>query len=116
MRWKIILYSNLEYVSQDLLESSSKLEKYCEIVPTNGVEETIENFLYMQSEIVIVCSDVSSQDLKKLKKVLHHINNDLVIIENFEFGKYNVQEEIKRAIRLYNTSNSDLFSTKFSHN
>ncbi len=116
MRWKIILFSTIDQTVHRLSTEHTKLAKYCEIVATRGVEETIENYLYLQSEILIVCSDVSSKDLLKLKKVLHHINEDLVIIENFDFGRYNVQEEIKKAIHLYNTSNSDLFKTKFSHN
>ncbi len=116
MRWNVILFSNKDQSQHRLSSEHAKLEQYCEIVSTNGVEETIESYLCLQSEIVIVCSDVSSQDLLKLKKVLHHINSDLVIIENFDFLRYSVQDEIRRAIHLYNTSNSDLFKTKFSHN
>ncbi len=116
MRWKIILFSNESLTRRNIDEQHSKIKKYCEIIPTFDVEETIENYLYLQSEIVIVCSDVSDRDLRKLKKVLHHINSDLVIIENFDYLKYNVQREIRRAIELYNTSNSDLFKVKFSHN
>ncbi len=115
MRWNILLFSQ-KPADTDLESKYPKVSKYCELVPTQNVEETIEHFLYLQSEIVIVCSDVAEHDLKKLKKVLHQINSNLVIIENFDFLKYNIFDEIKKAIELYNTSNSDLFQTKFSPN
>ncbi len=116
MRWNIILFSNESLTSEKIQETHSKLDRFCEIISTYDVEQTIESYLYLQSEIVIVCSDVSDEDLKKLKSVLHHINSDLVIIENFDYLKYNVQSEIRKAIDLYNTSNSDLFKVKFSPN
>ncbi len=115
MRWNILLFSH-DREDKDLETQFPKVSKYCELIPTRNVEDTIEHFLYLQSEIVIICSDVSDEELKKVKKVLHQIDSNLVIIENFDFLRYDIFDEIKKAIDLYNTSNSDLFKTKFSTN
>lgn len=116
MRWNILLFSHLEENTESLKTAGSKLQKYCEITSTYDADETIERYLNIQSEIVIICSDVPKTEILKVKKILHHMNGDIVIIENFDFQKYDVMEEIRKAIALFNTSNSDLFKTKFSHN
>lgn len=116
MRWNILLFSHLEENSASLQLTDGKINQYCDITSTYNAEETIERYLNIKSEIVIICSDVPKTELRKVKKILHHINGDIVIIENFDFDKYDVMEEIRKAIALFNTSNSDLFKTKFSQN